>query len=71
MNRTPILFLNVLVVATCGLVYELVAGALAQRLSVRTKRRSGSLADIASEDGSLRADRIRMRLATAMWRSRR
>jgi spermidine synthase len=29
MNRTPILFLNVLVVATCGLVYELLAGTLA------------------------------------------
>src|ERR671916_797476 len=28
MNRTPILFLNVLVIATCGLVYELLAGAL-------------------------------------------
>ena len=28
MNRTPILFLNVLVVATCGLVYELLAGTL-------------------------------------------
>jgi spermidine synthase len=29
MNRTPLLFLNVLIIATCGLVYELVAGALA------------------------------------------
>jgi spermidine synthase len=29
MSRTPILFLNVLVVATCGLVYELLAGTLA------------------------------------------
>lgn len=29
MNRTPILFLNVLIIATCGLVYELVAGTLA------------------------------------------
>ena len=29
MNRTPILFLNVLIVATCGLVYELLAGTLA------------------------------------------
>src|SRR5437763_6859254 len=29
MNRTPIFFLNVLVVATCGLVYELLAGTLA------------------------------------------
>jgi spermidine synthase len=29
MNRTPVLFLNVLVVATCGLVYELLAGTLA------------------------------------------
>src|ERR1700752_4289798 len=29
MNRPPILFLNVLVVATCGLVYELLAGTLA------------------------------------------
>src|SRR5918998_6625965 len=28
MNRTPILFLNVLVIATCGLVYELLAGTL-------------------------------------------
>src|SRR5262249_27194259 len=28
MNRTPILFLNVLVVATCGLVYELQAATL-------------------------------------------
>ena len=29
MNRTPILFLNVLLIATCGLVYELLAGTLA------------------------------------------
>lgn len=29
MSRTPILFLNVLIVATCGLVYELLAGTLA------------------------------------------
>src|SRR5438552_15793446 len=29
MNRTPVLFLNVLIVATCGLVYELLAGTLA------------------------------------------
>jgi spermidine synthase len=28
-NRTPILFLNVLIIATCGLVYELLAGTLA------------------------------------------
>jgi spermidine synthase len=28
-RRTPLLFLNVLVVATCGLVYELLAGTLA------------------------------------------
>src|SRR5262249_15184787 len=29
MNRTPILFLNVFLIATCGLVYELLAGTLA------------------------------------------
>jgi spermidine synthase len=29
MNRTPVLFLNVLLIATCGLVYELLAGTLA------------------------------------------
>lgn len=29
MNRTPLLFLNVFVVATCGLIYELLAGTLA------------------------------------------
>lgn len=29
MNRTPILFLNVLVIAACGLVYELIAGTAA------------------------------------------
>ncbi len=29
MNRTPVLFLNVLILATCGLVYELLAGTLA------------------------------------------
>ena len=29
MNRTPILFLHVLVIATCGLIYELIAGTLA------------------------------------------
>ena len=29
MTRTPLLFLNVLVIATCGLVYELIAGTLA------------------------------------------
>src|SRR5450755_3874567 len=28
MNRTPILFLNVLILATCGLVYELQAATL-------------------------------------------
>src|SRR5919204_3622790 len=29
MKRTPLLFLHVLVIATCGLVYELLAGTLA------------------------------------------
>ncbi|HSE98487.1 MAG TPA: polyamine aminopropyltransferase, partial [Blastocatellia bacterium] len=29
MNRTPILFLHVLIIATCGLIYELLAGTLA------------------------------------------
>ncbi len=29
MSRSPILFLNVLVIATCGLIYELLAGTLA------------------------------------------
>ncbi len=29
MNRTPVLFLNVLLIATCGLIYELLAGTLA------------------------------------------
>jgi spermidine synthase len=29
MSRTPLLFLNVLIIATCGLVYELLAGTLA------------------------------------------
>ncbi len=29
MNRTPLLFLNVVVIATCGLIYELLAGTLA------------------------------------------
>src|SRR5215813_7035842 len=29
MSRTPVLFLNVLIIATCGLVYELLAGTLA------------------------------------------
>ena len=29
MLRTPLLLLSVLVIATCGLVYELVAGTLA------------------------------------------
>lgn len=28
MNRTPLLFLNVFVIATCGLIYELLAGTL-------------------------------------------
>src|ERR671937_54294 len=32
MNRTPILFLHVLIIATCGLVYELLAGTLASYL---------------------------------------
>src|SRR5438105_901231 len=32
MNRTPIFFLNVFVIATCGLVYELLAGTLASYL---------------------------------------
>jgi spermidine synthase len=29
MHRTPLLFLNVMIIATCGLVYELLAGTLA------------------------------------------
>jgi spermidine synthase len=29
MNRTPLFYLNVLIVATCGLIYELLAGTLA------------------------------------------
>lgn len=29
MNRTPLLFLNVLIIATCGLIYELLAGTIA------------------------------------------
>jgi spermidine synthase len=29
MNRTPLLFLNVVIIATCGLIYELLAGTLA------------------------------------------
>lgn len=29
MNKTPLLFLNVLIIATCGLIYELLAGTLA------------------------------------------
>ena len=29
MNRTPLLFLNVLVIAACGLIYELLAGTVA------------------------------------------
>jgi len=29
MPRTPVLFLNVLIIATCGLIYELLAGTLA------------------------------------------
>ena len=29
MNRVPLLFLNVFVIAVCGLVYELIAGTLA------------------------------------------
>src|SRR5436309_15606080 len=28
MNRAPLLFLNVFVIATCGLIYELLAGTL-------------------------------------------
>ncbi len=28
MNRTPLLFLNVFIIATCGLIYELIAGTL-------------------------------------------
>lgn len=28
-NRTPLIFLNVLIIATCGLIYELLAGTLA------------------------------------------
>src|SRR5829696_420916 len=29
MNRIPLLFLNVIIIATCGLIYELLAGTLA------------------------------------------
>lgn len=32
LNRAPVLFLNVLVIATCGLIYELLAGTLASYL---------------------------------------
>ena len=32
MNRTPVLFLNVLIIATCGLIYELLTGTLASYL---------------------------------------
>ena len=32
MSRTAILFLNVFVIATCGLIYELLAGTLASYL---------------------------------------
>ena len=28
MKRTPLLFLNVIIIATCGLIYELLAGTL-------------------------------------------
>jgi len=38
-NRTPILFPNVLIIAACGLVYELLAGAVASyALSPRAGR---------------------------------
>lgn len=29
MNKTPLLFINVIIIATCGLIYELLAGTLA------------------------------------------
>src|SRR4028119_1487895 len=29
MKRVPLLFLNVIIIATCGLIYELLAGTLA------------------------------------------
>ncbi|MFQ3593570.1 MAG: hypothetical protein SNJ82_10365 [Gemmataceae bacterium] len=32
MNRTPILFANVLIIATCGLIYEFQAATLASYL---------------------------------------
>src|SRR6266536_492366 len=32
MNRTPVLFLNVLIIATCGLIYELQAATLSSFL---------------------------------------
>ncbi|MBM82530.1 MAG: spermidine synthase [Planctomycetaceae bacterium] len=32
MNRVPLLFLNVFIIATCGLVYELIAGTVASYL---------------------------------------
>ncbi len=28
MNKTPLLFINVIIIATCGLIYELLAGTL-------------------------------------------
>jgi spermidine synthase len=28
MKQTPLLFLNVIIIATCGLIYELLAGTL-------------------------------------------
>ena len=37
-RRTPLLYLNVLVIATCGLIYELLAGTLASYGSVTFSR---------------------------------
>ena len=44
----PLLYLNVFVIATCGLVYELMAGTLASYLLVRRATRVSPLTALPS-----------------------
>jgi len=67
MNRTPILFLHVLVIATCGLIYELIAGTLASYVLAIPSRSSSLIIGhylfaLAPEPGS-RVSSIRIWLA--------
>ena len=52
MNRAPLLFLNVLVIASCGLIYELLAGTVASYVvGEEAACAAATASDIAPNDG--------------------